>query len=586
MTNNNIIDDNIDNSNNELSICTRSIYKKRKLDYEELEENKKKIKLNKNQEIENSSEESSSVEESTDESSEENSSEESNSVEESSSEESSNKENSSEENSSDEESDNNSKMSYDSYDEDENNLITEIILIDNNLIEKNNKKKKENNIKLKIKPKNKKKKEENLITNIINKLVEKKNKKSIDSSDPEYKYFLSLSKKKQKELIVKQKEIDYYYNNDTPLRFKILDSDLTISSKAFILNKLNHYQELKPYESEYYKLKNWHDNLVKVPFNIYVEAPIKLTDSDKKISKFLYNFKNEIEETLYGQERVKNKLLQIMAQWIKNPKSKIQMIALEGPPGVGKTSLIKNGVSKVLKRPFNFVALGGATDSTFLEGHSYTYEGATYGKIVEMIIQSKVMNPIIFFDELDKVSSTPKGEEINGILTHLTDPSQNNVFSDKYFSGIEFDLSRIMYFFSFNNENLINPILKDRLNIIKFDNYKVKDKIQIALKYLIPEIKNNVNLEEIIFTEEIIKYIIDKFVQNEEGVRNLKRCLEEIIMKLNLLKMLNVNENIVKFDYHIDNLSFPVTLTREHIDKLLIDYNKTTIPISVQQMYI
>ena len=103
-----------------------------------------------------------------------------------------------------------------------------------------------------------------------------------------------------------------------------------------------------------------------------------------------------------------------------------------------KTTLIREGISKILNRPFTFIALGGATDSSFLEGHSYTYEGSNWGKIVDILIQSKCMNPVIYFDELDKVSMTPKGEEIIGILTHLTDTTQNVQFHDKYFSQPRF----------------------------------------------------------------------------------------------------------------------------------------------------
>ena len=122
-----------------------------------------------------------------------------------------------------------------------------------------------------------------------------------------------------------------------------------------------------------------------------------------------------------------------------NPTAVGTAIAIKGPMGTGKTTLVKEGISKILNRPYQLIALGGATDSSFLEGHSYTYEGSTYGKIVDILIQSKSSNPVIFFDELDKVSDSPKGDEITGILTHLTDSTQNCNFHDKYFSEIDFD---------------------------------------------------------------------------------------------------------------------------------------------------
>ena len=107
------------------------------------------------------------------------------------------------------------------------------------------------------------------------------------------------------------------------------------------------------------------------------------------------------------------------------------------------------------------------------------------------------MNPVIYFDELDKISDTPKGEEIVGILTHLTDTTQNDKFHDKYFSNIDFDLSKAMFIFSYNEENKVNPILKDRMYRIKTDGYKNEDKCVIARDYLIPKIEKNVNFEKV-----------------------------------------------------------------------------------------
>ena len=242
---------------------------------------------------------------------------------------------------------------------------------------------------------------------------------------------------------------------------------------------------------------------------------------------------------------------------------------------MGKTSLIKNGVSKVLNRPFSFYALGGANDISVLEGHSYTYEGAIYGRLVEMLIETKVMNPIIFFDELDKISNDEKGNNIENLLIHLTDPAQNNSIQDKYFNGIEIDFSKCILFFSFNDINKINPILRDRLTIIKFEGYNIDEKIIILQKYLLSELITNVGLTEndIIFTNDIIYY-----TGNEEGMRNTKRVFEELLLQINLLKLLNDNKN-KKFpkefnlDLSVDNLSFPLKLNEENIDILLKNYN-------------
>ena len=204
------------------------------------------------------------------------------------------------------------------------------------------------------------------------------------------------------------------------------------------------------------------------------------------------NAKNTLDKAVYGLNDAKMQIMQMMGQLITNPSSIGTAIAIQGPMGTGKTTLVKEGISKILNRPFAFIALGGATDSSFLEGHSYTYEGSTWGKIVQILVDSKCMNPVIYFDELDKISDTPKGEEIAGILTHLTDTSQNTQFHDKYFAEIDFDLSKCLFIFSYNDESKINPILRDRMYRIHTKGYDKKQKTIIANDYLLPTIREQV----------------------------------------------------------------------------------------------
>jgi ATP-dependent Lon protease len=234
------------------------------------------------------------------------------------------------------------------------------------------------------------------------------------------------------------------------------------------------------------------------------------------------------------------------------------------------TSLVKEGISKILNRPFAFIALGGATDSSFLEGHGYTYEGSTWGKIVQILIDSKCMNPVIYFDELDKISDTPKGEEIAGILTHLTDTSQNTQFHDKYFAEIDFDLSKCLFIFSYNDESKVNPILKDRMYRIQTKGYNQKQKTVIANDYLLPKIREQVvfEKEDIIIPEQTLHYIIENHCNKEDGVRNLKRCLEIIYTKLNLYRLMRPDSNLFEEDMSL-KVEFPFTVTKDIVDKLV-----------------
>jgi len=384
-------------------------------------------------------------------------------------------------------------------------------------------------------------------------------------------YFKKQKKNIQIDIINKENEIYKYFDNDTPLRYKILYSLLPIHTKSLIIQKIDIYESMSIEDIEYSKLNKWIKGLSQIPFDTFVYTQISKNDHEKKIQKYLLDSYEILNNTIYGQNEAKNKIMQILAQWISNPNSSGQVIALEGPPGVGKTSLIKNGVSIALNKPFCFYALGGATDISNLEGHSYTYEGANWGRIAEMLMQSKVMNPVIFFDELDKISDTPNGNEITGLLTHLTDDTQNNLFNDKYFSGIDLDVSKINFFFSFNDINLINPILKDRLTIIKFTGYSVEEKVFIVRDFIIPNLLKNIGFlqEDINITNDTIKFVINTYTHNEDGVRNIKRVMEEIFLKINLLKLIKTNKTNIGIEYNIRTLSFPLTITCDIINILL-----------------
>jgi ATP-dependent Lon protease len=324
---------------------------------------------------------------------------------------------------------------------------------------------------------------------------------------------------------------------------------------------------------------------MKIPFTNYQSLPISIENGVESCHDFMANAQKTLDEAVYGLNDAKMQIMQMLGQLLTNPKAIGTAIAIHGPPGTGKTSLVKEGISKILNRPFAFIALGGATDSSFLEGHSYTYEGSTWGKIVQILIDSKCMNPVIYFDELDKISDTPKGEEIAGILTHLTDTSQNSQFHDKYFAEIDFDLSKCLFIFSYNDESKVNSILKDRMYRIQTKGYNQKQKTVISNNYLLPRIREQVKFEssEIIIPEATIHYIIDNHCNKEDGVRNLKRCLEIIYTKLNLYRLMRPESNLFEEDMSI-KVQFPFTVTKDIVDKLI---KKTdTINPSLYYLYV
>lgn len=261
--------------------------------------------------------------------------------------------------------------------------------------------------------------------------------------------------------------------------------------------------------------------------------------SQTLVQKKIMAVRETLDDTVYGHKTAKRQVERIIGQWINGEQSGY-CFGFEGPPGLGKTSLAKRGISNCLKddngnsRPFAFIAIGGSSHGSDLNGHNYTYVGSTWGKIVDILMETKCMNPIIFIDELDKVSQTPYGKEIIGILTHLVDTTQNDTFQDKYFSGIDVDLSKVLFIFSYNDPSQIDKILLDRIHRITFDPLTLEDKLVITNKYLLPELYKKFNLEgHVKFSDNVIEFLIESYTA-ESGVRKLKETLFEIISEINL----------------------------------------------------
>jgi ATP-dependent Lon protease len=288
------------------------------------------------------------------------------------------------------------------------------------------------------------------------------------------------------------------------------------------------------------------------------------------VNKYMGNVRKCLDDSVYGHDDAKRQIERIVGQWI-NGKDGGYCLGFEGPPGTGKTSIAKYGLSQCLvdengeKRPFSFIAIGGSSNGSTLEGHNYTYVGSTWGRVVDILMEQKCMNPIIFIDEIDKVSKTENGREIISILTHLVDPTQNDSFQDKYFSGIDIDVSKILFVFSYNDVSLIDRILLDRIHRIKFDNLTTDDKLVICNKHMLPELLNKMGqFGNIEFSDEVLAYIINSYT-HESGVRKLKELLYEIIGEINLLTL---NDTTGEID-------IPVVVTEDDVtNKYLKDHHK------------
>ena len=422
----------------------------------------------------------------------------------------------------------------------------------------------------KIKRSRKEKSVKNMRSNTrkFGRLLQKKN------SANDLKYFKKyLSGDEQVEVLKELEQLNKLMLVDKPYRLTLLESKIPQQYKAIALKRIQNLRYMDTCSGEYFKVKNWVDTFMTIPFGVHRTLPITMDAGVEQCNTFMESAKDILDSAVYGLNDAKMQIMQMVGQWISNPAALGSAIAIKGPPGTGKTTLVKEGISKILGRDFAFIALGGATDSSFLDGHSYTYEGSSWGKIVDILIQSKSMNPVIYFDELDKVSDTPKGEEIIGILTHLTDTTQNSKFHDKYFAGIDFDISRCLFIFSYNDESKINPILRDRMYRIHTKGYDMPQKTIISNNHLLPKIREQVafKTDEIVIPEETIHYIINTHTEKEDGVRNLKRCLEIIHTKLNLYRLMKPGVNLFESEDNMNGLKveFPINVTPTIVDKLI-----------------
>jgi ATP-dependent Lon protease len=422
----------------------------------------------------------------------------------------------------------------------------------------------ENTKKIEAKKQKKEKKQKAKNLRIFRKIVRDKNTMN------DFSFYEKLEIPNQKKIIKELREINKITRIEKPYRMTLLESEIPVQFKAAAIKKINSLRYMEPGSGEFYKIKNWVDTFMRIPFGRNDGLPISIDDGVEKCHEFMENAQKTLDSAVFGLNDAKMQIMQMLGQLLTNPKAIGTAIAIHGPPGTGKTSLVKEGISKILNRPFAFIALGGATDSSFLEGHSYTYEGSTWGKIVQILIDSKCMNPVIYFDELDKISDTPRGEEIAGILTHLTDTSQNSQFHDKYFAEINFDLSKCLFIFSYNDESKVNSILKDRMYRIKTKGYSGKEKTVISNNYLLPKICEQVKFNEgdIIIPDATITHIIETHCNKEDGVRNMKRCLEIIYTKLNLYRLMKPGSNLFEGEMSI-KVSFPFTVTKDVVDKLI-----------------
>lgn len=357
------------------------------------------------------------------------------------------------------------------------------------------------------------------------------------------------------------RHLRYLHDIKKPHEHKDVASDLdTTDTNKNIIRLMNKSDTGTDSESE--KFRTWVDNALRIPFGKYHDSAIDIDYT-----------RATLDENLSFLEEPKDRVINMLVKLKMNKASSMQSILIYGQKGTGKTALAKS-IAKALKRPFKTIPLAGESDCSVLSGHHFTYTGAVPGRLISVLAEAKCMNPVILFDEVDKVSATKHGKDIIGTLIHMTDTGNNNEYSsDRYYNGMQFDLSKVVFIFTANSIEDINPILLDRLFKIKVRHYTLQEEKTICERHIIPDILKEYKLTttDIVFPNSTLDKILT-LSKRDNGLRELRDILGIIISRVVTLVEC---EKAVKLGYaklakHYKSL--PTSVLAEHVDTLLGDY--------------
>jgi len=373
------------------------------------------------------------------------------------------------------------------------------------------------------------------------------------------RYIESL--KQNKEVKEIEEKIKNLSGSNKSIIERILTSKHSDEIKAMLYKK---YKDIDGNDKadEYYKVIDLIKTVLEIP------TEIKIIKNSNNVEESIFRLKMLLDRNVYGMINAKERILEIYCAMLINPEYKNSTIGFVGEPGVGK-SILARTIAQAMELPFEQISMGSIKDATTLIGHSYTYIGAHAGLFVNLLRKMKVLNGIIFMDEIDKIPNTPDGLSIYAVLIHVLDKIQNNRFQDSYIPEIPINLSNIMFIVAMNDDNQIDPIVKDRIHLIKIESYTTEDKINIGIDYLLPIATTNIkiNKKDIIINKDVMKYIITR-KPIESGVRQLEKDLNTLCERINVLKHLNKKKKKIKLSYYTD-IKFPFYITKEDIDILL-----------------
>lgn len=313
---------------------------------------------------------------------------------------------------------------------------------------------------------------------------------------------------------------------DVPLRLQVLKSGLPENVKNNLFEDLNKYDSSE-------KFHNWVRKAMQLPLHKINGGRF---DRSEDVASNIQAAKRILDRHCTGHASAKAEVLKMLCE-SKKSSSQSYAIGLEGPPGCGKTHFVKNALSRALGRPYVSIQMGGCTDSSFLVGSSYTYEGSKEGRIAAALIETGCCNPIIHLDEVDKISKTERGYEVEGILIHLTDPS-DPTYRDKYFHDIDIDLSKVTFVLGYNDPSKVNPVLLDRVKRIRMEAPNMEERHEIVHNHILPRIfKKFVFRSPVSLSTEAMQCVLSSCTK-EQGMRNIEKLLEHVISSVFLCTVL------------------------------------------------
>ncbi len=342
-------------------------------------------------------------------------------------------------------------------------------------------------------------------------LINEQTKNSIDKGQKEY-YLREQMRVIQEQLGEDDADEAFGYIND------IMELKLDDKSKEKLLKEADKLTKLPPSSQEAFVIKNYLDTVLDLPWGKISKAKMSMEKAEAVLDK-----------DHYGLKKVKDRILEFLAVHMLNPEIKGQIICLAGPPGIGKTSIAKS-IAKAMGRKYARVSLGGVRDEADIRGHRKTYVGAMPGRVITALIQAGTANPLILFDEIDKLCSDIKGDPSSAMLEVL-DSEQNNAFRD-HFIEVPFDLSKAVFITTANNTSTIPAPLLDRMEVIELPSYTAEEKFHIAKEHLVPKQlkEHGLKASQLRIEDQAIHDLI-QFYTKEAGVRTLERNIASLCRK-------------------------------------------------------